>query len=1005
MTKIDAQEAIRLAEEKARLLALSELRYRRLFETAQDGVLLIDFETGMIMDVNPFLIKMLGYSKEDFLEKHLWEVGVFKDVAASKDNFKTLQDKRYVRFEDLPLETKSGKKMQVEFVANAYTVGDGTIIQCNVRDITQRKKVETALKESENKFKAIINAAPDAFLIVRYADSKIVSANSSFEQLSGYKQAEVVGKTTKELNLWQDDKERERFIKSLESSSVLTDFETVLRGKSGKPVTCLLAASIFTLGHEIYIVSSARNIDRRKQNEQKIKDAETLLRACVESPKEMIILAIDKEYRYLFFNNFHDAVMKSFYGSHPALGASLLDCVAIKADNDKAKAAYDRALAGESFVAVDVYGRESDHYFETNYNPIYNDRQEIVGATAFASEVTGRVRMERALRESEDKYKTLFNSTGDAIVVHYYDEQGVPGNFINVNEAMCRRYGYTREELLQMSPADIDEPVSFKQNALPGIRALAKNGSATFETVHLTKGGERVLVEVNAAQIMLDGRPAMLAIARDITGRVESEAALKESEIKFRSLFNNAEVGMFRTRLDGSELLDLNDKYLSILEMKREEIIGKPSVSVWAEPQERARMVKVLKKQGYVEDFEFKLLTKSGKIKICLTSLRLYPETGVLEGSLQDITERRWAENERNAAMAKLKKSEKELMEAETIAGLGRYSYDIITDQWESSAILDNIFGIDKDYARDENGWANLIHPDQREMMDQYFRQEVLGRKKSFDKEYKIVRPANMEERWVHGKGKLELDGKGAVVRMIGTIMDITEKKLAETAKSEFLYLASHQLRTPLSSTKWLLDIFRHDEGLSSKHLERITDLYSCNQKLIALVDSLLKVSHIEEGKITIKKEEADLTKLVAGSVHSLEPNAKNRTQKLQLKMSKTVRPVFIDAIRFDEALSNLVGNAIVYSPEGQVITITVENKDKEYLLSIHNDLPLISKADQQKLFTRFYRGTGSDRFNTGGSGLGLFIAKEAVKSNGGEIWLESKKGAGTTFYFTVPKR
>ena len=101
-------------------LVVSELRYRRLFETAQDGILLIDFDTGMILDVNRFLIDLLGYSKDDFLKKYLWEVGVFKDIAASKDNFLTLQKEGYVRFEDLPLETKTGERVDVEVVANAY---------------------------------------------------------------------------------------------------------------------------------------------------------------------------------------------------------------------------------------------------------------------------------------------------------------------------------------------------------------------------------------------------------------------------------------------------------------------------------------------------------------------------------------------------------------------------------------------------------------------------------------------------------------------------------------------------------------------------------------------------------------------------------------------------------------------------------------------------------------------------------------------------------------------
>jgi PAS domain S-box-containing protein len=120
----------------------SELRYRRLFEAALDGILLLNAETGMIEDVNPYLIKMLGYSREEFVEKKLWEVGAFKDVEASKVAFEALQIEKYIRYEDLPLKAKDGSLVDVEFVSNVYLVGDEKVIQCNIRDITTRKLAE-----------------------------------------------------------------------------------------------------------------------------------------------------------------------------------------------------------------------------------------------------------------------------------------------------------------------------------------------------------------------------------------------------------------------------------------------------------------------------------------------------------------------------------------------------------------------------------------------------------------------------------------------------------------------------------------------------------------------------------------------------------------------------------------------------------------------------------------------------------------------------------------------
>jgi len=129
-------------KEAEEALSVSEVRYRRLFETAKDGILILDAKTGMIVDVNPFLIEMLGFSREQLTGKAIWEIGFFKDIASNKANFMELQRQRYVRYEDLPLETADGRRIEVEFISNVYTVGHQQVIQCNIRDITGRKRAE-----------------------------------------------------------------------------------------------------------------------------------------------------------------------------------------------------------------------------------------------------------------------------------------------------------------------------------------------------------------------------------------------------------------------------------------------------------------------------------------------------------------------------------------------------------------------------------------------------------------------------------------------------------------------------------------------------------------------------------------------------------------------------------------------------------------------------------------------------------------------------------------------
>jgi len=130
-------------------LTISETRYRRLFESSKDGILILDAETGRIVDVNPFLIEMLGYSKEQFIEKAIWEIGFLNDIIANKDKFLELQQKEFVRYEDLPLETANGRKINVEFISNVYSVNNLKVIQCQIRDITQRKQAEEILRKSK----------------------------------------------------------------------------------------------------------------------------------------------------------------------------------------------------------------------------------------------------------------------------------------------------------------------------------------------------------------------------------------------------------------------------------------------------------------------------------------------------------------------------------------------------------------------------------------------------------------------------------------------------------------------------------------------------------------------------------------------------------------------------------------------------------------------------------------------------------------------------------------
>jgi two-component system, cell cycle sensor histidine kinase and response regulator CckA len=178
----------------------SEKRYRRLFESAKDGILILDAETGKVVDVNPFLMKLLGYSYDALYGQYIWELGVFKDIAASKEAFKTLQENEYIRYDDLPLETSSGKPIYVEFVSNVYLVDHIRVIQCNIRDITERKR-------SEAEHKRLMAAIKQVGEVIVMTDDRgiIQFVNPAFELTTDYHKEEAIGRSPRFLNSGEQD--------------------------------------------------------------------------------------------------------------------------------------------------------------------------------------------------------------------------------------------------------------------------------------------------------------------------------------------------------------------------------------------------------------------------------------------------------------------------------------------------------------------------------------------------------------------------------------------------------------------------------------------------------------------------------------------------------------------------------------------------------------------------------------------------------------------------------
>jgi PAS domain S-box-containing protein len=251
----------------------SEIRYRRLFEAAQDGILIVDAETGQIVDVNPFLTDMLNYSKEEFVGKKLWEIGAFQDIEKSKIAFAELQINQYIRYENLQLETKDGRLIDVEFVSNVYQVDHTKVIQCNIRDITERKRAEKALRESEQLYHAI-GESIDYGVWVCDPDGRNIYASKSFLKLVGLTQEQCSNFGWGDV-LHPDDAERTIAAwKECVRTGCTWDIEHRFRGADGRwhPILARGVPVRNEQGKVICWVGINLDISKLKQTEMDLKE-------------------------------------------------------------------------------------------------------------------------------------------------------------------------------------------------------------------------------------------------------------------------------------------------------------------------------------------------------------------------------------------------------------------------------------------------------------------------------------------------------------------------------------------------------------------------------------------------------------------------------------------------------------------------------------------------------------------------------------------------------------
>lgn len=234
------------------------------------------------------------------------------------------------------------------------------------------------------------------------------------------------------------------------------------------------------------------------------------------------------------------------------------------------------------------------------------------------------------------------------------------------------------------------------------------------------------------------------------------------------------------------------------------------------------------------------------------------------------------------------------------------------------------------------------------------------------------------------------------------------KKESLGSIQSDFITLASHQLRTPLSGMRWLIELMLQPKTgpLNKKQKDYLSKIYTSNERMIALVNDLLEVTRLEQGDNKIYIQPTDITQVIRGLIKEKANNVKEKNLKITFTTEQEPFPlVRTDTNRIKQAIGNILSNAISYTPEGGMVNIDLKILNDGNIQCMVQDSGVGIPKDQQKnVFSKFFRGTNVLKFETVGTGLGLYITKAFIEGSGGQIWLESEENKGTTIYFTLPK-
>ena len=565
-----------------------------------------------------------------------------------------------------------------------YTISAiGSIFLVQIQDITEQKEAEKSLKESESRFKTLFEHSNDAIIIADTKTSNFIQVNKKTEELTGYSREELLQMSAGDLTAHYIRKYNLEQFNLTKDKSIR--IETELLRKDNKIVSIEISSSILEINGKKYSQGIFRDISERKKAENALKESEARFRSLYENSFDAILLTKPD-----------GSIISANHAAEKIFGMAEDEIIKVGREglvvkNEQLDAALEERIhKGEKRAELTYKRKDGSIFFGETTSSLFTDVDGVVKTSMIIRDITDRIRTEEKLRqtydnleekvqertielekaydslkESETKFRELFNQARDTIALSEVKENMLPGHFLEVNETTILKSGYTKKELLDMTPLDLFAPNS--QDKIPKIVSeLHKRKYATFETVFIVKDGKQIPAEVNLHIFKLGEKEVALAITRDVTERKKSEKALKESEIKFRKLFNQATDMLSLTELneDGTigNYIEVNEAANKRLGYTKNELLDMTPLDLYLNSSSTRNMVSEMFKKGcaMAENIQ---VAKDGRqipVELNTTLFELEGKNIVLSIS-RDNTERKKSEKDLKKVITELERSNKEL--------------------------------------------------------------------------------------------------------------------------------------------------------------------------------------------------------------------------------------------------------------------------------------------------------------------------------------------------------